>query len=323
MSFDVWNYSENLFPSDSNDRIDEVYLRVRATTSCVFCGSRLKVLCKQWRPDLVPDYPRTSNFDHRYTTSRWGHKLSDNEQETVLLDEASRSEAPIFERHVSACARCGWWIAFEETLQKIANRLIVRSYGGAGAIKKLDLRDVSTPIDEVRSYLTGRYNDRFGMNATLFEQTVASVFGDLGYRTRSTGKSGDGGIDIILWTPDGAEIGVQVKAYRKTIEVNQIRELTGALVQKGITKGMFVTTSQFTKGGPVSAGLSALRGRPIELVDAASFFERLEIAQRKRGFLPDDEHAPWRREALLRVHQRVQSAEAYLGGEVQLERPHP
>jgi restriction system protein len=315
MSMDVWCYSENLFPSNSNDRIGQVYVRVRGTTSCVFCGSLLKVLCHDCRQDLIPHYPSefADSSDYQFTSSTWGHKLSDNEREEELLDEASRSEAPTFERHVSACERCGWWVAFEETLQEIADRVIVRSYGGAGAIKKLDLRDVSTPIDEVRSYLAGRYNDRFEMHPALFEQTVASVFGDLGYRTRSTGQSGDGGIDIILWTPDGTEIGVQVKRYRKTIEVHQIRELTGALVQKGITKGMFVTTSQFTKGGPVSAGLSALRGRPIELVDAASFFERLDIAQRTKGFLPDDQHAPWRREALRHIHQRIRKRRNIFG----------
>jgi restriction system protein len=162
-------------------------------------------------------------------------------------------------------------VAFEETLQRKEDRVNVRSYAGAGTIKNLDLRSLDTPIEEVRAYLAGRYEERHEMNPTLFERTVASVFRDLGFHTRATGCSGDGGIDVILQDSGGSRIGVQVKRYRHTIQVNQIRELTGALVLKGLTKGIFVTASAFTTGAPAVADLSALRGHPIELIDAEKF----------------------------------------------------
>jgi restriction endonuclease Mrr len=76
---------------------------------------------------------------------------------------------------------------------------------GAGTIKNLDLRNLDTPIEEVRSCLAGRYGERREMNPTLLEQTVASVFRDLGYCSRATGCTGDGGIDVILQDSDGFE----------------------------------------------------------------------------------------------------------------------
>ena len=107
-----------------------------------------------------------------------------------------------------------------------------------------------------------------------------------------------------MWAPDGLEIGAQVKRYRDTIQVNQIRELTGALVQKGITKGIFVMTSRFAKGVPTSAERSAIQGFPIELVDADGLLDRLEIAQRTESDWHDSGTAPWRREALVHIHER-------------------
>ena len=65
-----------------------------------------------------------------------------------------------------------------------------------------------------------------------------------------------------------------------------------------------MTTSAFTTGAPAVADLSALRGHPIELIDAEKFFEKLEIAQRKVGRQPDDESAPWQRVKLRKVHER-------------------
>jgi restriction system protein len=94
-----------------------------------------------------------------------------------------------------------------------------------------------------------------------------------------TAYSGDDGVDMILDAPAG-KIGVQVKRYSGAIAVSQIRELTGALVVNGLTKGMFVTTSGFQSGAARTAEMSARHGDPIELYDADRFFDALQIAQR-------------------------------------------
>lgn len=298
-----WLYKSNLLDGSTAREVENAYMLVRGAQTCNFCQRELSVASKFISEDLNRDYqisfggPRSSYPIPEQPPPRKG-RLPERE---LYPDQ---DLAPIFERHVKVCDICGWWLAFEETLKREGDIVTVRSYAGAGTIKRLDLKSLAAPIEEVRAYLAGRYEERHELNPTLFERTVASVFRDLGYHTRATGCSGDGGIDVILQDAAGSEIGVQVKRYRGTIQVDQIRELTGALVLKGLTRGIFVTTSRFTAGAPAVADLSALRGYPIELIDADKFLEKLEIAQRQSGRQPDDADAPWRRAHLRKVHER-------------------
>jgi restriction system protein len=150
---------------------------------------------------------------------------------------------------------------------------------GAGAcLRTLDVSAGETPIQEIRDFLVGKYESRFDVDPRAFEEVVGSVFRDLGYRAVVTNFSGDGGIDVFLMK--GADtVGVQVKRYEEAIGVAFIRELAGALVQKGLTRGMFVTTSRFTRGVEPAVAELAMRGHPIELVDPERFFAALELAQ--------------------------------------------
>ena len=173
--------------------------------------------------------------------------------------------AVLFEEHIRVCPDCGWWITFRETVTS-GPKATVTTYGGVGALKVLDLSDIQTPLNEIRQYLTAHYDDRFSANPRLFKETVASVFGNLAYRPRATAYSGDDGVDVIFDGSKNDTIGVQVKRYRGKIGVAQIRELTGALLINGHTRGIFVTTSDFESGatsrrwflipsGPTSYGL--------------------------------------------------------------------
>ncbi len=84
-----------------------------------------------------------------------------------------------------------------------------------------------------------------------FERIVLKLFHKMGYgEFTETAKSGDGGIDgIINQDQLGLEkIYVQVKRYRdKEIRETDIRNFIGAM-GGGITKGIFVTTSEFHEG---------------------------------------------------------------------------
>lgn len=155
----------------------------------------------------------------------------------------------------------------------------INTYAGVAALKLFDLTDVNAPLSDVRAFLAARYDQRFSLNARLFEETVADVFRGLGYHARVTAYSGDDGIDVVLDGPDNTTIGVQVKRYRKRIKVAQIRELTGALVDAGITRGIFVTTSDFQAGGKRTARLSADAGWPIELFNAERFYDAPRLRQ--------------------------------------------
>ena len=92
-----------------------------------------------------------------------------------------------------------------------------------------------------------------------------------------TAYSHDGGIDVIL--ADGeTRIGVQIKRWRNRIEAEQIRSQMGAMVQAGLTRGMFVTTS-FRSGAFKTADRYTSLGTPITLVDAPRFFDALGFSQ--------------------------------------------
>jgi len=95
------------------------------------------------------------------------------------------------------------------------------------------------------------------------------------------GYSRDGGIDAFL-QKDGQTVGVQVKRFRSSIKVEQIRSLAGALLSKGLTKGIFVTTSSFQRGAQPEADHLATKGYAIQLMDSARLFDALKIAQRQK-----------------------------------------
>jgi restriction system protein len=63
------------------------------------------------------------------------------------------------------------------------------------------------------------------------------------------GKTADGGIDgVINEDPLGLDIVyLQAKRYApgNTVGVDKVREFAGSLVERGASKGVFVTTSQF------------------------------------------------------------------------------
>lgn len=180
------------------------------------------------------------------------------------------------------CPVCGWWRA--EVHQEIDDWLHGREhtilFGAAASLCELDLSDVSTPIDDVRSYLAAKYEDRFRVHPKLFEETVASVFRNLGYSAEATAYSGDDGIDVILKRGEET-IGIQVKRYKGTIEVEQIRSLAGALLLDGLTRGIFLTTSSFQRGATHTTAKFKSRGYAIELLDAQRFYDALKIAQRE------------------------------------------
>jgi restriction system protein len=165
-------------------------------------------------------------------------------------------------------------------------------YGYSAALKQFDLYDISIPIGELKNYLIANYGARLSVHPQRFEEVVASVFSNIGYSARVTGCSGDGGIDVILDGPDGSVIGVQVKRSKNTIEVEQIRSLAGALIIKGITRGIFVTTSSFRAGAPRTARLCSLAGIPIELIDAQRFYEALKLSQSKIDEEPEQTWPP-------------------------------
>lgn len=204
-------------------------------------------------------------------------------------------------RSIYCCPLCGWWKKTQSDQGGIKGIAINQLLAACGSLRELDLTDQTLPLEQIRSYLIAKYDERFHIDPWKFEEVVGSVYRDLGYRVRVTARSGDGGIDVILDGDDNVVIGVQVKRYKNKICIEQIASLAGALLAKGITRGIFVTTSSFQSGVPAFAEALSLRGHPIELVDAKRFYDALKITQRPIYKSAKEKGAPFLNVELVKV----------------------
>lgn len=244
---------------------------------CFFCGAKLNskaldVTEFTYAPDLISMFKTDlldvtrKNFPEYFTGLPDSYfEIVDNEPSDIYS-------------YCYACEFCGWWIADYRGLIGAKNMDWEVIAGVSAVLENFDISDMSTPIRDVRSFLSGRYETRNILHPIKYEEVVSSVFSDLGYGVKLTSYNHDNGIDILL--ENGSDcIGVQVKRTKNKIQVDTIRSFVGALILGGFTKGIFVTTSDFTKGSKVIANLASKSVIPIELWDASNFLEVLQVAQ--------------------------------------------
>lgn len=124
------------------------------------------------------------------------------------------------------------------------------------------------PADVVAS-LDSR-DDLMAITPTEFEHLVRQLFEALpGMEGWTTQASKDDGIDGVIFNNmpiTGGLTVVQVKQYSKTVGVDHVRELMGAMEHKRAGRGVLVTTSTFTKG---AQALGTDYGGRIQLIDGA------------------------------------------------------
>ena len=106
----------------------------------------------------------------------------------------------------------------------------------------------------------------------FFEELVLDLIFRMGYcdsraDAEAVGRSGDGGIDgIIKEDKLGLDlIYVQAKRLQGKVEVDKVRDFTGALDSKGARKGIFITTSDFTQ--PAKKFVEEVTSKRIILID--------------------------------------------------------
>ena len=108
----------------------------------------------------------------------------------------------------------------------------------------------------------------------FFENAVVDLLWAMGYGgthgdKQRVGKSGDGGIDgVIRQDALGLQnVYIQAKRYADTNSVQRpaIQQFYGALASKGADRGVFITTSHFSKGALVEA--EQYRDKNVVLID--------------------------------------------------------
>ena len=110
---------------------------------------------------------------------------------------------------------------------------------------------------ELATELLGQIKDN---SPTFFEELVIDLLVQMGYGgsredAEAVGRSGDGGIDgIINEDRLGLDVVyVQAKRWEGNVGRPEIHKFTGALIEKNARKGIFITTSDFSREARKSA----------------------------------------------------------------------
>ncbi|MHB1331902.1 MAG: restriction endonuclease [Sulfuriferula sp.] len=116
-----------------------------------------------------------------------------------------------------------------------------------------------------------------------FEELCAAFYREVGLRAETIRCGADGGVDAKLYRGDAAEPEsiIQCKAWNfRPVGVKPVRELFGVMAHQKIGRGIFMTTSTYTK-----EAIEFAKENPIFLIDGEKFFRMIGTlpseAQRK------------------------------------------
>ena len=115
------------------------------------------------------------------------------------------------------------------------------------------------------------------LSAGEFEELIGDYFKSKGFVVHRSGKPGDHGVDLSVYTPREGKWLVQCKRYRrKVVGEPSIRDLFGAMHHFHADRGYLITTGRFSANA-----VSWAEGKDIQLVDGEVLVEMLGG---KRGF---------------------------------------
>jgi hypothetical protein len=207
----------------------------------------------------------------QHLAAQWRQRLSSGDRARVAIagDEA--------------------WVAELIELARVEPREWLKTLTGAAASKRIGRaplapleprqaagrrfiasRDVASNVDAGANIAAMNWRDFEQLVRQVFESEFASEAGEV----RVTQASRDGGVDAIVFNPDpirGGKIIIQAKRYTNTVDVGAVRDLYGAVVNEGASKGILVTTSRF---GPDARKFA--QGKPLTLVDGDNLLFLLE-----------------------------------------------
>jgi hypothetical protein len=180
------------------------------------------------------------------------------------------------------CVRCGWW-----SYEYYDDGPDFEELTARGILKEFSVDDMDVPIKELASYLTNNHDRLLDIHPKKFEELVASVYKDVfgSVIEYISYCRPDRGIDIVCLNLDhNRTVAIQVKRYRHPIQLGQIHQFFGALVDNDYKEGVFVTTSRFQKGGlDVQQSLNEKTDIHIDLVDGQRFLEFLNLLNRHKA----------------------------------------
>lgn len=196
----------------------------------------------------------------------------------------------------SSCS-CGWW-KVEHLETPDAHNLYASPawfFSYRGVLRRFSVDDVTVPMEALRRAIAKRPDALDEISPRKMEELVGAVMSDFwpGSKCTLCGKSGDGGVDLILVIND-KPFAVQVKHRenpKKGESVHHVTHFIGALMLNDIPNGVFVTSANhFSRQAEEAAATILERGHveSFELVARGAFLEMLRATRRH---LSD----PWRK----------------------------
>ncbi len=134
----------------------------------------------------------------------------------------------------------------------------------------VDAKEILAKMAEGENLAAMDWEDFEHLCRELFER----AFTGSGAEVKVTQASRDQGVDAVIFDPDplrGGKIIVQAKRYTNTVDVSVVRDLYGAVINEGATKGILVTTSHY---GPES--YSFAKDKPLTLLNGRELLGLLE-----------------------------------------------
>lgn len=134
----------------------------------------------------------------------------------------------------------------------------------------VDAKEILANMSQGENLAAMDWEDFEHLCRELFEKAFAGS----GAEVKVTQASRDQGVDAIIFDPDvlrGGKIVVQAKRYTNTVDVSAVRDLYGAIINEGATKGILVTTSHY---GPDA--YSFAKDKPITLLNGSELLGLLE-----------------------------------------------
>jgi HJR/Mrr/RecB family endonuclease len=191
---------------------------------------------------------------------------------------------------VASSCECGWWsILHDETpdAHNLYSPPTSRTHIRA-VLRRFDVMDQRLSVEALRTEIKRRPQVLDAIGPRKMEELASSVMGDFfpGCKSKICGKSGDGGIDLLLVMAD-KPFAVQVK-HRQRVDkaepVNAVREFIGAMLLEDMAHGIYVTTAEHFSPASQNAASKILRNGKVQefkLIDRRSFLEMIAATARQ------------------------------------------
>ena len=176
----------------------------------------------------------------------------------------------------ASCLSCGWALEILIDQEEWDDNGLYRPF-----LARFDINSTQLPMQQLGAHLKAHRADLYSLGWRRFEDLVADVFREHGYRVIQTLPSHDGGADLLLLKAEGAEpfaiVECKKYSFARKVGVGVVDRLAGATLRWNTRTAYLVTTSRFTRGARRSVGDLTKRGLEVNLIDFDSLARLLDI----------------------------------------------